>query len=155
MTTLMLLFFVATLIPYQFAYLVACMVQIATCIRALRFARENVYALCALSIFSISNWRLGVFRAVRGVLGFLPLRTLYPCSHALDLTNQSPCSCRMGTQFNCSLAYTIFVSSQFTLNYAIYPACGNPYDREHDSSDFEPVFTLDPLFEFHSSQGSD
>ncbi|CAZ80189.1 unnamed protein product [Tuber melanosporum] len=41
MTTLMLLFFVATLIPYQFAYMVACIVQIATCVRALKFAREN------------------------------------------------------------------------------------------------------------------
>lgn len=42
MTTMMLLFFVATLIPYQFAYMVACIVQIATCVRALKFARENV-----------------------------------------------------------------------------------------------------------------
>jgi glycosylphosphatidylinositol deacylase len=40
--TLLLLFFVATLIPYQFAYMVACIVQIFTCIRALKFARENV-----------------------------------------------------------------------------------------------------------------
>lgn len=42
MTTLMLLFFVATLIPYQFAYMVACIVQIATCVRALKFAQESV-----------------------------------------------------------------------------------------------------------------
>lgn len=42
MTTFMLLFFVATLIPYQFAYMVACIVQIATCVRALKFARESV-----------------------------------------------------------------------------------------------------------------
>ncbi|TGO63189.1 hypothetical protein BOTNAR_0103g00070 [Botryotinia narcissicola] len=39
-TTGVLLFLVSTIIPYQFAYLVACLVQIATCTRALRFARE-------------------------------------------------------------------------------------------------------------------
>ena len=40
LTTTVLLFLVSTVIPYQFAYLVACLVQIATCTRALRFARE-------------------------------------------------------------------------------------------------------------------
>ncbi|KAF8857933.1 GPI inositol-deacylase-like protein [Acephala macrosclerotiorum] len=40
LTTGILLFLVSTVIPYQFAYLVACLVQIATCTRALRFARE-------------------------------------------------------------------------------------------------------------------
>jgi glycosylphosphatidylinositol deacylase len=39
-TTIFLLLLVATVIPYQFAYLVACLVQMATCARALRFARE-------------------------------------------------------------------------------------------------------------------
>ena len=39
-TTALLLFLVSTVIPYQFAYLVACLVQIATCTRALRFANE-------------------------------------------------------------------------------------------------------------------
>jgi glycosylphosphatidylinositol deacylase len=40
-TTGILLFLVSTFIPYQFAYLVACLVQIATCIRALRLARDS------------------------------------------------------------------------------------------------------------------
>lgn len=40
LTTAILLFLVSTAIPYQFAYLVACLVQIATCTRALRFSRE-------------------------------------------------------------------------------------------------------------------
>ena len=40
LTTAILLFLVSTVIPYQFAYLVACLVQIATCTRALRFAME-------------------------------------------------------------------------------------------------------------------
>lgn len=37
-----LLVLVATVIPYQFAYMVACMVQIATCVRALWHVRETV-----------------------------------------------------------------------------------------------------------------
>ena len=41
-TTGVLLLLVSTLIPYQFAYMVACIVQIATCTRALRLAKENV-----------------------------------------------------------------------------------------------------------------
>jgi hypothetical protein len=40
LTTATLLVLVSTIIPYQFAYLVACLVQIATCTRALRFARD-------------------------------------------------------------------------------------------------------------------
>ncbi|KAK8223309.1 PGAP1-like protein-domain-containing protein [Phyllosticta capitalensis] len=40
-TTGILLFMVSTFIPYHFAYMVLCIVQIATCIRALRIARET------------------------------------------------------------------------------------------------------------------
>lgn len=39
-TTSILLFLVSTFIPYQFAYVVACLVQISTSVRALRFFRE-------------------------------------------------------------------------------------------------------------------
>jgi hypothetical protein len=41
LTTAILLLLVSTVIPYQFAYLVACLVQIATCARALRLAMET------------------------------------------------------------------------------------------------------------------
>ena len=41
-TTSALLLMVSTFIPYQFAYLVACLVQLATCTRASRLARETV-----------------------------------------------------------------------------------------------------------------
>jgi len=40
-TTAILLFLVSTVIPYQFAFLVLCIVQVATCIRALRVAWET------------------------------------------------------------------------------------------------------------------
>jgi glycosylphosphatidylinositol deacylase len=42
LTTSVLLLLVSTVIPYQFAFLVLCIVHIATCIRALRVARETV-----------------------------------------------------------------------------------------------------------------
>jgi glycosylphosphatidylinositol deacylase len=41
-TTSILLILVATIIPYQFAYLVLCLVQLATSVRALRLAQETV-----------------------------------------------------------------------------------------------------------------
>ncbi|KAF2456102.1 PGAP1-like protein-domain-containing protein [Lineolata rhizophorae] len=41
-TTSVLLLLVSTVIPYQFAYMVLCIVQIATCTRACRVARETV-----------------------------------------------------------------------------------------------------------------
>lgn len=45
-TTSILLILVSTVIPYQFAFLVLCMVQIATSVRALRVARETVGSTC-------------------------------------------------------------------------------------------------------------
>jgi glycosylphosphatidylinositol deacylase len=66
LTTAILLFLVSTVIPYQFAYLVACLVQIATCSRALSFAREarsntnyNFYNY-AHSIFILMLWILPI-----------------------------------------------------------------------------------------------
>ena len=66
LTTGILLFLVSTVIPYQFAYLVACLVQIATCSRALRFAREarsntnyNFYHY-AHSVFILMLWILPI-----------------------------------------------------------------------------------------------
>lgn len=44
-TASVLLLLVSTVIPYQFAYLVSCIVQIATCSRASGHLRENVSGL--------------------------------------------------------------------------------------------------------------
>ena len=48
-TALVLLLLVSTVVPYQFAYLVACIVQLATCTRALRLVRETVSILSLAS----------------------------------------------------------------------------------------------------------
>jgi hypothetical protein len=44
-TTCILLSLVSTVIPYHFAYVVLCIVQIATCVRGCRLARESVSCL--------------------------------------------------------------------------------------------------------------
>ncbi|PGH28732.1 GPI inositol-deacylase [[Emmonsia] crescens] len=61
-----LLCFVATVIPYQFAYIVACIVQLATCVQTLQYAREtksnsqyNFYNYVH-SIFVLMLWILPV-----------------------------------------------------------------------------------------------
>ena len=50
-TALVLLLLVSSVVPYQFAYLVACIVQLATCTRALRLVKETVSHL----LFVIDN----------------------------------------------------------------------------------------------------
>ena len=40
--TAILLLLVSTIIPYQFAYMIACVVHLATCVRAQWHARETV-----------------------------------------------------------------------------------------------------------------
>lgn len=65
-TTLMLLAMVSTVIPYNFAYAVLCIVQLATCVRGFRLAKEsgldanyNFYNY-AHSIFILMLWILPI-----------------------------------------------------------------------------------------------
>ncbi|KAI5779242.1 PGAP1-like protein-domain-containing protein [Geopyxis carbonaria] len=67
-TTLTLLFFVATLIPYQFAYMVACIVQGATCVRALKYARENVYGERHNTAWDFYNYTHSILVAMLWIL---------------------------------------------------------------------------------------
>ncbi|QGA19723.1 hypothetical protein EYB26_007415 [Talaromyces marneffei] len=50
-----LLVLVATVIPYQFAYMVACMVQVATCVRALWHVRETQRQAKSASFFNYAH----------------------------------------------------------------------------------------------------
>lgn len=64
--TIVLLFLVATVIPYQFAYMVACVVQLATCTRAKLVAGEHKagltynFANYAHSLFVLMLWVLPI-----------------------------------------------------------------------------------------------
>lgn len=52
--TAILLVLVSTVIPYQFAYMVACIIQLATCVRAQWNARETVRLLSLLHVFQLT-----------------------------------------------------------------------------------------------------
>lgn len=52
-----LLVLVATVIPYQFAYMVACLVQLSTCARALWYFKETV---CILFFLFVGVWFLTI-----------------------------------------------------------------------------------------------
>ncbi len=62
--TIILLMLVAFVIPYQFAYVVACIVQLATSTRALRFARETRSA----AQMNFSNYTHSIFILMLWVL---------------------------------------------------------------------------------------
>jgi GPI inositol-deacylase len=62
--TAILLMFVAFVIPYQFAYVVACIVQLATSTRALRFARE----MRSTTLMNFSNYAHSIFILMLWVL---------------------------------------------------------------------------------------
>ena len=55
-TTLILLIIVATIVPYQFAYIVACVVQIVSCIKALRFAKEQAHTVSGIKHWSFYHY---------------------------------------------------------------------------------------------------
>lgn len=65
-TISILLFLVSTFIPFQFAFVVACLVQLSTCVRALRFAREVPYP-------SYSNFYNYVHSVLQLMLWILPI----------------------------------------------------------------------------------
>ena len=52
--TAVLLFLVATIIPYSFAYVVACLVQLVTCTRALRYVKDTK-SLAAQNFFNYTH----------------------------------------------------------------------------------------------------
>ncbi|KAF4547937.1 GPI inositol-deacylase-like protein [Elsinoe fawcettii] len=54
LTTSILILLVATVIPYQFAYLVLCFIQLATCVRAFRYSAES-RTIASFNLASYSN----------------------------------------------------------------------------------------------------
>jgi len=90
MTTLVLLSFVAFVVPYQFAYLVACIVQLATTVRALKCAHDNV---CGRGPWprEVLNTNLPLTECWRSSQCAVELLSLYPLDndpHVVDSTNQ-------------------------------------------------------------------
>jgi hypothetical protein len=106
-TTGVLLILVSTVIPYQFAFLVLCIVQIATCVRALRVAQETVRTTLLFALCNSTNR----FKELGRQLQLLQLRAFYPRSDALDSPNQPPSPCCLDTKSCRSLAYTLLLTS--------------------------------------------
>jgi len=67
-----LFFFVATLVPYQFAYMVACLVQLVVCVKALRTAKESVSVAdqTARNSMMLTSFLTGPWDAIKTILGF-------------------------------------------------------------------------------------
>lgn len=134
-TTGILLILVSTVIPYQFAFLVLCIVQIATCVRALRVAKETV---CSPPLKARSNCANNLTE-LRGKLQLLQLRPFDPYSHALDTSNQPPSSRCMDTKSSCSLAHPVLFASQHPLYHAIHLPRGDSQYRPDDPSSPDSV----------------
>ena len=106
-TASVLLLLVSTFIPYQFAFLVACVIQVATCARALRLVSETV----STRLLSSPPEPTKLSIAIRYPPKLLQLHPLNSTSHDLCLTNQSPCPGSLGSQPGGPLAHPIFFPS--------------------------------------------
>lgn len=137
--TCILLALVSTVIPYHFAYVVLCLVQLATCVRGVRLARGYVSSqyhyphvaaaqrvgrrLHFVHIFPTSTCTLAnACIAPRHKLQLLQLRILHPHPHGLDSPHQPPCPRRLGTQPLGPLAHTVLLAPQHPLYHAVHPA---------------------------------
>lgn len=86
-TASVLLLLVSTIIPYQFAFLVACIVQIASCTRALKLARDtvsNARSTAQVGVLMADSSDPSRVLALGRSLVFLQLRPLDFHAHALD-----------------------------------------------------------------------
>lgn len=104
-----LLILVSTVIPYQFAYMVACVVQLATCVRAQWHAKETVrsrevvnFANCSLA----DNIHIEIHYAFQ----LYQLRSFNPHPDALDSPDQRACSPGMGPQPFSPLVHAVFIT---------------------------------------------
>ena len=109
-TTSILLLMVATIIPYQFAYLVLCIVQLATCVRALRLAWDTVCIPPAIFEHAL----LTQYTAFTIQRQFLQLHPFPSLTHALDPSDQSPSSGRLDPQPRRPLADALLLTPQHT-----------------------------------------
>ena len=82
--TSVLIILVWTVIPYQFLYIVLCIAQFATCVRALSLARENVSSCHSRSWLSFQLIEISVYIQYSR---FLQLRPQYSDSDALDFAD--------------------------------------------------------------------
>lgn len=131
-TTGVLVLLVATVIPYQFAYLVLCIVQLATCTRALRQVWETVIIFPPLYLLLK---HLLTSSSANGLLRILPqLHPLPPPPSPLDLTNQYPSPGGLDPQPRGPLPRALFFASQHRGHHALCPTGRDGQYGAHDTT---------------------
>ena len=85
--TAILLLLVSTIIPYQFAYMIACVVHLATCVRAQWHARETVSSSPGASLSLSLSVCVYVFSFLILMANSAPRQT------TTSPTTYTPCSC--------------------------------------------------------------
>ncbi|KAF2222786.1 GPI inositol-deacylase [Elsinoe ampelina] len=87
LTTSILILLVATIIPYQFAYLVLCFIQLATCVRASRYSAETKN----LASFNLASYSTSIFLLLLWILP-INLPVLVVWIHNLSVPYLTPFS---------------------------------------------------------------
>lgn len=72
--TLILLFIVATLVPFQFAYVVACVVQFSSCVKALNRTKDVIVASDPADFRSVTNGAMIMRPSKPGHFSIIPIR---------------------------------------------------------------------------------
>ena len=106
--TLVLLFIVATVVPFQFAYVVACVVQFSSCIKALNRTKDVILLVHALLMIDPQR---PTNRQIHPSLVILQLHSLPVRPHDMVTPSQHPRPRSLGTKSASRLAHSIFLAS--------------------------------------------
>jgi hypothetical protein len=136
--TAILLLLVSTIIPYQFAYMVACIVQLATTVRSQWHAKETVR-----SVPSIPTSKGQTLSNTLAEINLPPqlqqLRPLHTNSDALDPPNKRARPTRLGTQPSRTLVHAFLLAPQRPLHHALPSPCRDHDLRRHDPPHHHPL----------------
>jgi hypothetical protein len=136
--TAILLLLVSTIIPYQFAYMVACIVQLATTVRSQWHAKETVR-----SNPSIPTCKGHTLSNTPAEINLPPqlqqLRPLHTNSDALDPPNKRARPTRLGTQPSRTLVHAFLLAPQRPLHHALPSPCRDHDLRRHDPPHHHPL----------------
>lgn len=102
--TAILLVLVSTIIPYQFAYMIACVVHLATCVRAQWHARETVSSSSPPTPPGLTDQI-----ALHYQLQLLQLRPFNLHAHVMDSSDQRTSPSCVGTQRHGPLVHAFFI----------------------------------------------
>lgn len=132
-----LIVLVWTVIPYQFLFIVLCIAQLATCVRALSLAREAVSLFILFTIriaFLFLNQTNTAIAHKRSIHRLLQLHSLHLPPHALDPPDQPSHPRRLDPQPHRPLAHPVLLPSQRPQHPAVRPSSRNAEHRQDDTT---------------------